>query len=209
VAAEGMQSGGRPFVTCNINSYIDVFVRDRGTRVGIEQFAELMGEAINDFMARIDANVVFVITQPMDAKITQLVISHVRDVQRVRLVTNTKYSYAELAGIFSKAEMHLGMRTHSLILASSVNTPIVGILSTPKNRGYMRSIRQDKRMIEFTDLSAAGLAECVWQTWQSRQEIRDELAVIIAGEKHKAAAAARFLEPYMKIRGSGRPGGTS
>jgi polysaccharide pyruvyl transferase WcaK-like protein len=201
VAAEVMRAGGRPFLTCNINSYIDVFVRDRGTRVGIEEFAALMGEAINDFMTRIDANVVFVITQPMDTKITQLVMSHVRDVPRTRLVTNTKYSYAELAGIFSQAEMHVGMRTHSLILASSVSTPVVGILSTPKNRGYMRSIRQDARMIEFDDLSAAGLAERVWQTWQNRQAIRDELAVIIAGEKRKAAAAARFLEPYMKTVG--------
>jgi polysaccharide pyruvyl transferase WcaK-like protein len=202
IQAEDLRAGGRPYLTCNINSYIDVFVHGRGERVGIEDFAALMGEAINDFMARIDANVVFVITQPMDTKITRLVMSHVKDMSRVRLVANSKYSYEELTGIFSQAEIHVGMRTHSLILASSVCTPVVGILSTPKNRGYMRSIRQEERMIEFDDLTARGLAHRVWQTWVRRAAIREHLGPIIAGEKRKAAAAARFLNPYMSVASS-------
>jgi polysaccharide pyruvyl transferase WcaK-like protein len=204
IEAEDLRAGGRPYLTCNINSYIDVFVRGRGERVGIEEFAALMGEAINDFMSRIDANVVFVITQPMDTKITRLVMSHVTDVSRMRLVTNSKYTYQELVGVFSQAEIHVGMRTHSLILASSVCTPVVGILSTPKNRGYMRSIRQEARMIEFEDLTARGLADRVWETWSGRAAIREELTPIIEGEKRKAAAAAEYLRPYLGHAGARR-----
>lgn len=201
VATEGLRDGGRSFLTFNVNSYIDVFVRDRGSRVRIEDFAALMGDAVNQVMARIDSNVVFVITQPMDTKITNMVTSRVKDKARLRLVGNPKYSYQELAGILGRAEMHVGMRTHSLILASSMRTPVVGIIATPKNRGYMRSIRQDERMMEFADLSSASLADLVCRTWNNRKSISAELEPVIAAEKQKARSAAEFLRPYMEARG--------
>jgi polysaccharide pyruvyl transferase WcaK-like protein len=198
VREEDLLAGGRPFLTFNVNSYIDVFVRNRGERIAIVEFAALMGETVRRLLAKIDANIVIVVTQPMDLKITNKVLAHVGDKSRIRLVSNLKYSYGELTGIFSRAEMHVGMRTHSLILASSVNTPIVGIIATPKNRGYMRSIRQDERMVEFEDLTADSLTQKILRTWQARHGIRNELAPIIAGEKRKAAQAAEYLRPYLE-----------
>ena len=201
VATERLRDGGRSFLTFNVNSYIDVFVRDRGSRARVGEFAALMADAVNRVMARIDANAVFVITQPMDTKITNLVTSRVKDKSRLRVVGNPKYSYQEIAGILGRAEIHVGMRTHSLILASSMRTPIVGIIATPKNRGYMRSIQQDARMMEFADLSPASLSELVCRTWDNRQAIRAELGPIIAAEKQRARAAAEFLRPYLEARG--------
>ena len=156
-----------------------------------------MSRAVNLILSQLDSNIVFVVTQRMDMKITNMVLTGIEQCDRVRLISNVKYSFAELAGVFSRAQVHVGMRTHSLILASSVVTPVVGIIATPKNRGYMRSIKQDDRMVEFDVLTPEFLADRVVTTWENRQAIREELAPIIVVEKGKAAAATGFLQPYL------------
>jgi polysaccharide pyruvyl transferase WcaK-like protein len=197
INSEDLSPGGTPFLTFNVNSYIDVFVRSRGKRIGIEEFASLISNAVNQVMSRLDANIVFVVTQPMDMKITNIVLSGIERRDRIRMIKNPDYTFAELAGVFSRAQIHVGMRTHSLILASSVETPVVGIISTPKNRGYMKSIKQDERMVEFDVLTAEYLADLVVATWENRQVLRKELAPIIVEEKGKAAGATEFLQQYL------------
>ena len=197
IEQEKLQDNGKPFITYNINSYIDVFVRARGKRTGTDQFATMVARSIDGLLERLDRNIVVVVTQPMDMTITKDVLSKVRDASRIRLISNINYSYAELAGVFSRAEVHVGMRTHSLILASGQSTPVVGIICTPKNRGYMRSIRQDERMIEFDDISADSIIDRVLSTWENREAIRTELGAIIKEEKAKASRAAEVLAPYL------------
>jgi len=197
IANEDLSPDGKPFLTFNVNSYIDVFVRSRGKRIGIEEFAALMSKAVNQVMSRLDAIVVFVVTQPMDMKITNMVLSGIEQRDRIRMIRNPDYAYDELAGVFSRAQIHVGMRTHSLILASSVVTPVIGIISTPKNRGYMMSIKQDERMVEFDVLTAEYLADLVVATWNNRQALREEMAPIIAAEKTKAAGATEFLQSFL------------
>jgi polysaccharide pyruvyl transferase WcaK-like protein len=197
IADEDLSPNGKPFLTWNVNSYIDVFVRDRGQRTGLEEFAAMMSQAVNQVLQRLDRNIVFVMTQPMDMKINQLVMDGIDQKDRIRFISNKKYSFAELAGVFSRADIHVGMRTHSLILASSVCTPVVGIIATPKNRGYMKSIDQDDRMVEFDVLTPEYLSDKVAATWGNRVLLREEMAPIIVREKAKAAAAADFLQPYL------------
>ncbi|HEX9876466.1 MAG TPA: polysaccharide pyruvyl transferase family protein [Gammaproteobacteria bacterium] len=197
IEEEDLQANGKPYITFNVNSYIDVFVRARGKRTGVEEFSAMIARSIDGILERLDRNIVVVVTQPMDMTITNKVLSKLADSSRIRLISNIKYTYAELAGVFSRAEIHVGMRTHSLILASSRLTPIVGIIATPKNRGYMRSIRQDERMIEFEDISAEVVIDRVLTTWENRQAIRSELERIIKEEKTKASRAAEFLGPYL------------
>lgn len=197
IQQENLQEHGKPYITYNINSYIDVFVRARGKRVGIDEFSAMIARSIDGLLDRLDRNIVVVVTQPMDMTITNNVLSRLPDTSRIRLLSNVKYSYAELAGVFSRAEVHVGMRTHSLILASGQSTPVVGIICTPKNRGYMRSIRQDERMIEFDNISSDSVIDRVLTTWENRKAIRSELEPIIEEEKAKASRAAEVLAPYL------------
>jgi polysaccharide pyruvyl transferase WcaK-like protein len=197
VSKEDLSPNGKPFLTFNVNQYIDVFVRARQDRLGLPEFVALMSEAVNRIMSRLDANLVFVVTQVMDSDITEMVISGIDDQDRVRMISNSDYSFSELAGVFSRAQIHVGMRTHSLILATSVVTPVVGLIGTPKNRGYMRSIRQDDRMVEFDMLTSEHLVNLVVDTWEHRQDIRRELGPIIEAEKAKAFNATSLLEPFL------------
>ncbi|MFQ5598704.1 MAG: polysaccharide pyruvyl transferase family protein [Nitrospiria bacterium] len=196
---EGIFGGTRPWMSVNINSYIDVYVRAyRGKGVGTESFLSIMANVIDRIIDAFNVNIVVVVTQPMDIPITQRMLAKVQKREHVKMISNKDYSYQDIAAIFSKMEMHLGMRTHSLILASSVLTPIVGIIATPKNRGYMRSIEQDARMVEFQNFSVDSLFTVLKSTWEQREKIRGELAPIIEREKGKARQAAQYLKDFLK-----------
>ncbi|MFQ5822474.1 MAG: polysaccharide pyruvyl transferase family protein [bacterium] len=197
IRKESLQFNGQGTITFNVNSYIDVFVRGNKRAIGIENFSNLISASIDKIVEELKVNILFVITQPMDFKITKKVILKIKNRDRIRLVTNVNYNYQELAGLFSRADIHVGMRTHSLILASSVNTPIVGIIATPKNRGYMQSIKQDQRMVEFKDLTVERLVDVVKSTWVQREHIRKSLKRIIETEKAKARNSALLLTPYL------------
>ena len=185
-------------VTFNVNSYVDVFVRGQKKGIGLDEFVPLMAEAFDRTIESLNIRPLMVVTQPMDFTITNAVMSRMRQREKIRTVANPEYSYRDLTALFAKAEMHIGMRTHSLILATSVGTPVVGIIATPKNRGYMKSIRQDERMVEFKDLTADYLAEMIRKTWANRKAIREELLPIVAEEKRKARESAAELAPFLK-----------
>lgn len=190
---------GEPGVmTFNVNSYVDVFVRGQKKGIGLDEFVPLMAEAFDRVIEGLNVHPLFVVTQPMDFTITNAVMSRMRQREKIRTVANPEYSYRDLTALFAKAEMHIGMRTHSLILATSVGTPVVGIIATPKNRGYMKSIRQDERMVEFKDLTVEYLVAKVRATWENRKAIRAELLPIVAEEKRKARESAAELAPFLK-----------
>lgn len=190
---------GEPGVmTFNVNSYVDVFVRGQKKGIGLDEFVPLMAEAFDRVIEGLNVHPLFVVTQPMDFTITNAVMSRMRQREKIRTVANPEYSYRDLTALFAKTEMHIGMRTHSLILATSVGTPVVGIIATPKNRGYMKSIRQDERMVEFKDLTVEYLVAKVRATWENRKAIRAELLPIVAEEKRKARESAAELAPFLK-----------
>jgi len=194
----GVELDGPGLVTFNVNSYVDVFVRGAKKGIGLDEFVPLMAEAFDRAIETLNIRPLFVVTQPMDFTITHAVMSRMRQREKIRTVANPEYSYRDLTALFAKAELHIGMRTHSLILASSVGTPVVGIIATPKNRGYMKSIRQDERMVEFADLTADYLAGKICATWENRKAIRAELLPIVAEEKRKARESAAELASYLK-----------
>lgn len=190
--------GEAPWISLNISSYIDVYVRGyKGKGIGRDSFLDLVAEAADRIIHDLKVNIVVVITQPMDIPIAEQMLSRIRNRDRVRMISNKNYSYLDLALVFSRVEMHVGMRTHSLILASSALTPIVGIIATPKNRGYMRSIEQEERMVEFSNLTADTLFNALMDTWMKREQIRQELGPIIEREKEKASRAADHLAKFL------------
>lgn len=184
-------------ITFNVNSYINVFVSKRKNRMSKEELTAIIAKAVDSVIEELKVRVLFVVTQPMDLKITQMVMERVCQRGKIPMVSNVTYSYQDLAGLFFKAALHMGMRTHSLILASSGYTPIVGIVATPKNRGFIRSIEQEERMIEFPDLTAQRLSNIVIETYKNRQQISDSMRPIVDREKRKARAAAQKLAQYL------------
>lgn len=185
-----------PFITVNINSYLDVFLK-RDRRTGEDDFIRIMADTLDHLMDDLGVRVIFVETQPMDLPLANKVFAAVRRRDAVRMIDNRTWSHRDLAGVFSRAHMHIGMRTHSLILATAMRTPVVGIICTPKNRGYMRSIGQESCMIEFDDFTPDRFRTLCRSVWTKREAIRAELNRVIPGEQEKARRTALLVLPYL------------
>jgi polysaccharide pyruvyl transferase WcaK-like protein len=187
------------YLSFNINSYIDMFVKNNGKSIGFERFVSIIAETIDKVVEQMDKKVILVITQAMDVKIAKNVLDKLRNIQSVTMVTNKKYTHNELAGILSQVEMHVGMRTHSVILATSCCVPSLCIVYRPKNRGYMNAIDQKNMLIELDErFTSHNLFQSIKKTWNDRKKIKKSLQPSIAREKKKARESALFLEKYLK-----------
>ncbi|MDD5556031.1 MAG: polysaccharide pyruvyl transferase family protein [bacterium] len=194
---EGILSGGRPAVGFNVNAYIDAFVRAEGARLDRGDFLRVMAAVIDRAVGAFGAEAVLVITQPMDLGIAAELLGRLRERGRVRLVSNRDWSHADLAAVLSRLEIFTGMRTHSLILATAVGTPVAGIAAYPKNRGYLRSIGMGGQLIELADFTEENLWRLVERTWRERAALRERLVPAVEREKAKARRSAALLRPYL------------
>ena len=184
-------------ITFNVNSYIDAFLNGNKKGLGVSNFISLISSSIDRIIEELGVNIVFVVTQHMDLKITEDVISNIKHRDKIRLFTNLKYGYKDIAGVLSRADLHVGMRTHSLILAASVCTPVVGIIAYPKNLAFMKTIEQEEHIIEFNNISQDRLVNVIKKAWEERDQIRKSLAGLIGREKDKAREGALLLEPFI------------
>ncbi len=186
------------YMSFNINAYIDLFVRGNKMGIGTSRFVSVIAETMDKIVEVMDKKIVFVITQVMDIKIAEMVLSRMKQRQGVTLVTNKTYTHNELAGILSQVEMHVGMRTHSIILATSSCTPSIGIVYRPKNRGYLNTIEQRDMIVEMDDrFTTSNLFNLIQKVWTQRKTIRENLKPIMDREKNKAKESAKYLRPYL------------
>ena len=112
-------------------------------------------------------------------------------------VASPPLAYGEIAGILGRVEAFVGMRTHSLILASAADTPVGGLIPYPKSRGYMESIGLGEQCLEFTDFSEESLFELVNRTWANRVSLRKRTIAGVQRERAAASASARYLDEWL------------
>jgi polysaccharide pyruvyl transferase WcaK-like protein len=128
---------------------------------------------------------------------TEAVARCMRHRDRVRILGNPPLSHGEIAGLLGRVDAFIGMRTHSLILASGMHTPLGGIIAYPKNRGYLESIGRSDGMLEFADFTPATLWNLVRATWEQRTMLRERLAPAVERERVRARSAAAELGDWL------------
>ncbi len=196
----GLLQSGRPILGFNVNAYVDAYVRGDSKGIGTDNFQRIVA-AVLDRAIRVrelNVDVLLVETQQMDLSMARAILRLVEERDRVGMVSNPPLRYGELAGFLARVDAFVGMRTHSLILASSAHTPVSGIISYPKNRGYLESIDRHDGMLEFADFDEHTLWDLVRSTWESRGAIRERLAVSVERERVRARAAAAELAQWLQ-----------
>ncbi len=193
---EGLFTNPNGTVGFNVNAYIDNWSMT-GT-YSQEDFCRTVAAAVDRVIEGHDVDVIFFVTQIMDLENTHRTIGFTRHADRIKVISNREYTYEDIAALLQKVELHVGLRTHTLIFAAAVGTPMIDISSYPKSRGFMRTIGQESRFISFDNLNPEYIEGQVNEVWERRDEIRAELAPIVAGEKDKARDSARYLERYLK-----------
>ncbi|MDZ7369676.1 MAG: polysaccharide pyruvyl transferase family protein [candidate division KSB1 bacterium] len=195
--AEGLFQSDRPVIGFNINSYVDAFVR-RGASFGKQSLVEVYAATIDRVIEELDVDAILVETQHMDLAIAQEVLQRIRHKDRVKLISNKKYSYQEICSVLRRLELFVGMRTHSLILSSAMGVVPVGIVTYPKNRGFMRTLGLEENLIEFGELSTEKFTELILSVYHRREEIKEKMIPRLLREKAKAREAVGRLIPYLR-----------
>ena len=188
----------KPIVGFNINSYLDTDVRTGGKGIDHDYVLRVMSAVIDKTISTLDVNILLVITQPMDINISSQLMSRVTHSERIRSISNREYSHEDLAKVLSQCAMVTAMRTHCLILASAMGVPVAGIVSYPKNRGYLRSIDMGDQLLEFDAFDEDNLWRLVEKTWKGREELRRRLLPAIEREKARARMSAELIRPYVE-----------
>ena len=194
--AEGLFENKRPAIGFNVNSYVDAFVKN-GAAFGRQNLVQLYAQTVDRTIEELDVDVIFVETQHMDMGIASQVLGKIKNRDRVRLISNKKYSYRDICSVLMRLEMFVGMRTHSLILSSAMGTLPVGIVTYPKNRGYMRTIGLEKNLIEFRDLSVERYSDLIISTYADREAMREQMMPNVEREKEKARRSAEQLSEFL------------
>ncbi len=192
----GLDSGGRPMVGLNLNRYGGEWVGD-GVRIERRPFQRQMAEFIDRFTGETGAVVVLTATHHMDYDYLKEVAGLARNAGAVRFIGNLEHTPAELAGVMGRMEMFIGTRLHSLILASSVRTPILGLTYAPKVRSLFRLMDRPDLAMDLGRVEAPVLLEKVLDFRRRLAEERERFGRTADGLKERAAAGFdRLAERY-------------
>ena len=157
----------------------------------------MIGESADCIIDALDVDIFFVCTQIMDLENTYRCIKHSQYKDRIKVVSNKSYTYEDIAGLLGKLELHIGLRTHTLIFCAAVGTPMINISSYPKSHGFMQTIGQEDRYVPFENLNQNYILSVVKEVWDHRTVIRESLQSRVAEEKRKAKASAKLLRKYI------------
>jgi polysaccharide pyruvyl transferase WcaK-like protein len=175
---------------------LNVYFMGYGAGFSRARFVAIAAAALRHAIERMGLKVLLVQTVRMDTSITRELVQALGPTPELLWVSNRELHHRELAQLLSEAELHVGMRTHSLILAAAAGTPILGLIATPKNRGFLASLGLTG--VEFDGLDEAVLIGALEAAWAARERLRAELAPRVAAEKRRAREVREHLAPLLE-----------
>ncbi len=180
----------------NVTSYLDTWLTKEeqvaeGTDI-IEVIASGVNKALEDLAKAGEEKVTPVVfcTQPMDLDTSKRLAEMLSAV----VVDNSTYLSHDIQAVMRECGLFVGMRFHSLILASAVEAPILGLIYAPKVRGYLRLLGCADYGLELAALSKESLANKIVSAWRERADIQQKQKEIIDGLKVGAASATEMLK---------------
>jgi N-acetylglucosaminyldiphosphoundecaprenol N-acetyl-beta-D-mannosaminyltransferase len=197
IRQEGLFKNSNGTISFNINAYIDTW-RKEGQPYGRERFLKTIAGTIDRLIDDLDIDIMYTITQVMDTQITQECLNYVQHRDRVKVVSNATYTYQEITGLLQRADLHTGMRTHSIILSAAALTPMVGINAYPKTVGFMETIGQDSWIINFDDLTVENYASLLKKAWEQRHVTKQNMKPLVEREQAKASGSVALVSKLLQ-----------
>jgi polysaccharide pyruvyl transferase WcaK-like protein len=197
-ASLGVVTDSRPRLALNVNTYVDAWKSDGGS-MKQSAFVAQIAASFSELVLETDAQPIFFVTQTMDVGVTEAVrnaMTHGRNAPMA--VVGPDCNYQELTGLLQRMDMLIAMRTHALILATSVHTPAVNLNTYPKSAAYMETIGQGAWNLNIEDFSRESLTALARRAWQARKATRLTLEQRVPAEKAKAAFSAQRIAELLR-----------
>jgi polysaccharide pyruvyl transferase CsaB len=163
--------------------------------------AEVAG-GLDAVVERLDIDLVFIPFQrsvaPIenDGALAAAVCEQMRHIDRTTIARGD-YGPSEIAGIFTQAELVIGMRLHSIELAAVSSTPVVALNYDPKVGRAMHDLGLDDLTIELAKLDRLTLADAIVSTFERRNEPMSQLRERLSTVRQRARKTTRLLTDFL------------
>ncbi len=176
----------------NVTAYADTWLKPEEQVGGSSKIVNTIVEAIKIAKNKIndDFSPILFCTHPMDRTTCQ----ELADKISAPVVDNSTYLSHDIQALMRKCDLFMGMRFHSVVLASAVESPIIGLIYAPKVRGFMRLLDCEEYGLELASLTPEILAEKICSAWNIRKEIQAKQKSVIDKLKVGARNAATTLK---------------
>lgn len=181
----------RPMLGINVTKYMDEWLASGERLRDKSAFLHTLAEGVKDANQKLGGAFQPVIfsTHPMDDETAE----SLAQLLSTKVVGNSRYLSHDIQAVMQRCELFMGMRFHSVILASAVGTPIVGLIYAPKVRGYMRLLNCEDYSLELAQITPQSLSERIVAGWNEREELRRRQQAVVDELKAGARRAATLL----------------
>ncbi len=177
----------------NINAYLDTWAGSGKPSMGKERFLKTYAEALNRALKEIGVSALFVSTQHHDVGITRELMARIAAPRKMALLSNVENNHAVVKAVLGRTSLLFGMRLHSIILASSMLTPVIGITYQPKVRHYLNTLDMGDLTLDFENFNPQSLYEHIIDGWEKRTSLKSRLTLTIPLQQKKAYNTAKIV----------------
>ena len=186
----------------NVTKYLDTWLAPAERKEQKLDLITEIAEGLNKAKENIEAEdperkIAYIVfcTQPMDLKICKKLASLIQ----AKVLDNSELLSHDIQAAMRECKLFIGMRFHSLILASSVGVPIVGLNYAPKVTGYMKLLNCEELGIELSKLNREKVTQNVSAAFSHRHYIKSQQQQIINNLRSGAGYATKLLAECLGI----------
>jgi len=172
----------------------------RSMKEKFDNYVKLMSQIVDYLTEKLNANVVFLpyfvglgIEREDDISIATRIYRRVKNKNKVYLMVN-EYTPEELKAVVGRLDLLIGTRMHSIIHATSMFVPTIGIDPTYKVREVMGMLGQDKHVCNIGSLDLDELISKIDEVYSVKDEISRELAPKIKIAQNSVLLTSKLIK---------------
>jgi polysaccharide pyruvyl transferase WcaK-like protein len=181
----------KPAMAINATAYLDTWLNLNERLSDPKGLLKTIAAGVTQAQAQVSEpfQPLIVCTHPMD----EATCRELAEMCGAKVLTNSTYLSHDIQAVIRKCGILVGMRFHSIVLASSVETPVVGLIYAPKVRGYLKLLQCEQFSLELASLTPQYLAQKLTEAWNARKELQERQRPVIGDLKEGAEHAADLL----------------
>jgi polysaccharide pyruvyl transferase WcaK-like protein len=187
----------KPTLGLNVTKYMDTWLNDNEKIQDKDAFLKMLADGVKKARTNLNEDIQTVVfcTHPMDEGAATELANHLDGLK----VLNSKYLSHDIQAVMRQCQLFAGMRFHSVVLASAVEVPIIGLIYMPKVRGFMRLLHCEDYSLELGKLTLDSFSATIERGWKERETLKARQKSTIDELKAGALrAAARIRERYFQ-----------
>lgn len=187
IASEQGIDFSKPTIGINVTKYIDTWLSGNEKVSGRGAYIDMLAEGFLAAQKESEEEFQYLVfsTQPMDEQVSNQLATAIG----AKVIDNSKYLSHDIQAIMRECVLLIGMRFHSLVLASAVNLPVIGLVYAPKVRGYMRLLNCEQYSLELGKVTPAVLSKVLLKGFHQRAELLKRQLVLVEELKTGARRA--------------------